>query len=56
MVCEDYADDADTELAKAYVGYTVSAEGRKVAQDKAGAAALSAKMQASVKAAIDSIK
>lgn len=56
MVCEDYADDADTELAKAYVGYTVSAEGQKVAQDKAGAAALSAKMQANVKAAIDSIK
>ena len=56
MVCEDYQDDAEAALVRAYVGYTLSADGQKAAQDKAGAAALSATMQAHVKAAIDSVK
>ena len=56
MVCEDYKDDVEAALVKAYVGYTLSADGQKVAQEKAGAAALSATMQANVKAAIDSVK
>ncbi|WP_235998092.1 phosphate ABC transporter substrate-binding protein PstS [Aestuariimicrobium ganziense] len=56
LVCEDYKDDKDAELVKAYVGYMVSDEGQKVAHEKVGSAPLSADMQAKMKAAVDSIK
>lgn len=56
MVCEDYADDKDAQLAKAYVGYTTSDAGQKVAAAQAGAAPLSPKMQQDMKVAVDSIK
>ena len=56
MVCEDYKDDKDAALVKAYVGSMISAEGQKSAAAKAGNAPLSADMTAKLKTAIDSVK
>lgn len=56
IVCEQYKDAKAAELVKAYIGYTVSAEGQAAAKAKAGSAPLSTEFQARLKTAVDSIK
>jgi len=56
IVCSEYADAAQGELVKAYIGYITGAEGQQVAADSAGAAPLSADLQAKVADALATIK
>lgn len=56
IVCEAYADPADAELVKAYVGYLASAEGQSSAAQAAGSAPLSAALSQAVAASVDAIK
>jgi phosphate transport system substrate-binding protein len=56
IVCSEYADAAQAELVKAYVGYITSAEGQQVAAESAGAAPLSEDLSAKVAAALDAVK
>lgn len=55
LVCEEYADPADADLVKAFVGYVASDAGQRSAQADAGNAPLSPAMAARVRAAVDSI-
>ena len=56
IVCTEYADAAQGELVKAYIGYITSAEGQQAAADAAGAAPLSADLSEKVAAALATIK
>jgi len=56
IVCTDYADKAKAELVKSYVGYMASADGQAEAAKSAGAAPLSADLQAKVAAVVATIK
>ena len=56
IACEEYADEADAEFVKAYVGYIASEEGQAEAASAAGAAPISAELSAEVAAAIETIK
>jgi phosphate transport system substrate-binding protein len=56
IVCTEYADAAQAELVKAYVGYMVSDEGQAEAETSAGSAPLSPELQDKVAAVIASIK
>lgn len=56
IACEEYADEADAEFVKAYVGYLASEEGQAEAASSAGAAPISADLSARVATAIESIK
>jgi len=56
IVCETYADPAQAELVKAYVGYLASADGQADAAEAAGSAPLSDAFVTSVKASVDAIK
>ena len=55
IVCEEYKDSDKATLVKAYIGYVVSEDGQKAAQEAAGSAPLSSDMQAKLKTAVDSI-
>ncbi|MET0726126.1 MAG: phosphate ABC transporter substrate-binding protein PstS [Leifsonia sp.] len=56
IVCPEYADAAQGELVKAYVGYISSAEGQEAAASAAGSAPLSDELQAKVADVVASIK
>ena len=56
IVCTDYANAAQGELVKSYVGYMASAEGQAEAAASAGAAPLSSELQDKVAAVISTIK
>ncbi|MCS5714742.1 phosphate ABC transporter substrate-binding protein PstS [Herbiconiux sp. CPCC 205716] len=56
IACQEYADAAQADLVKAYIGYIASEEGQQVAADAAGAAPLSADLSSKVAAAIETIK
>ncbi|QAY73288.1 phosphate ABC transporter substrate-binding protein PstS [Agromyces protaetiae] len=56
IVCQEYADAAQGELVKSYVGYMASEEGQAVAAEQAGSAPLNADLSAKVAAAIETIK
>ncbi|MFB2554780.1 phosphate ABC transporter substrate-binding protein PstS [Herbiconiux liangxiaofengii] len=56
IVCQEYADAAQAELVKAYIGYIASEDGQTVAAESAGAAPLSADLSSKVAAAIETIK
>ena len=56
IVCSEYADAAQGELVKAYIGYITSPEGQQVAADSAGAAPLSEDLSAKVAAALEAVK
>ncbi|MFP5416118.1 MAG: phosphate ABC transporter substrate-binding protein PstS [Actinomycetes bacterium] len=56
LVCEDYTDDKEAELVKAYLGSMISSEGQQSAAAAAGSAPLSADMTAKLDAAVDAIK
>ncbi len=56
IVCQEYADAAQGELVKNYIGYIASDEGQAVAAEKAGSAPLNADLSTKVAAAIESIK
>ncbi|WP_448810817.1 phosphate ABC transporter substrate-binding protein PstS [Agromyces bauzanensis] len=56
IACQEYADPANVELVKAYLGYIASAEGQDVAAENAGSAPISDSLREKVTAAIDSIK
>ena len=57
IACSTYADEADANNVKAYLGYVASAEGQERAADPgvAGSAPISDDLRAEVQAAIDSI-
>jgi phosphate transport system substrate-binding protein len=56
IVCQEYKDADTAKLVKAYIGSIVSSKGQSAAQQAAGAAPLSADMQAKLKTAVDSVK
>jgi phosphate transport system substrate-binding protein len=56
IVCSEYADAAQGELVKAFIGYITSAEGQQVAADSAGAAPLSEDLSAKVADALATVK
>ncbi|GAA2240270.1 phosphate ABC transporter substrate-binding protein PstS [Herbiconiux moechotypicola] len=56
IVCQEYADAAQAELVKAYIGYIASPDGQAVAAESAGAAPLSSALSDQVAAAIETIK
>lgn len=56
IVCSEYADAAQGELVKAFVGFITSAEGQAVAVESAGAAPLSEELSAKVAAALETVK
>lgn len=56
IVCTEYADAAQGELVKAYVGYMASAEGQAEAAASAGAAPMSSALQDKVAAVLATIK
>jgi phosphate transport system substrate-binding protein len=56
IVCNEYADAAQGELVKAYISYITSDEGQQVAAESAGAAPLSADLQAQVAESLSAIK
>jgi phosphate transport system substrate-binding protein len=56
IVCSEYADAAQGELVKAYIGYITSPEGQQVAADSAGAAPLSEDLSAKVATALEAVK
>lgn len=56
IACQEYADAAQADLVKAYIGYIASEEGQQVAADSAGAAPLSADLSSKVAAALETIK
>jgi phosphate transport system substrate-binding protein len=55
IACETYADAADAEIVKAYLGFVASDAGQALAADGAGSAALSADFSSRVREAIASI-
>ncbi|WP_415273855.1 phosphate ABC transporter substrate-binding protein PstS [Aquiluna sp. Uisw_065] len=56
MGCNDYADDAQAELVRAWASYLVSEEGQNAAAESAGNAPISAGLRAKAQAIIDAIK
>jgi phosphate transport system substrate-binding protein len=56
IACEEYADPANVELVKEYLGYIASPEGQDAAAENAGSAPISDSLREKVVAAIDSIK
>ena len=56
IACQEYADPAQAELVKAYVGYLASDEGQQEAATSAGAAPLSSDLASKVADAIETIK
>ncbi len=56
IVCDTYADAAQGELVKAYIGYITSDAGQQVAADAAGAAPLSAELGQKVADALATVK
>ena len=56
VVCTEYADPAQAELVKAYVGYMASAEGQAEAEASAGAAPMTTELQDKVAAVLETIK
>ncbi len=56
IVCTEYADAAQGELVKAYIGFITSDEGQAVAAESAGAAPLSAELAASVAESLATVK
>ena len=56
LVCNEYADAKQGALVKAYVEYLASADGQKAAQSAAGAAPLSADLEAQVAAVLATVK
>ncbi|WP_374947165.1 phosphate ABC transporter substrate-binding protein PstS [Agreia sp.] len=56
IACQEYADPAQAELVKAYVGYLASDEGQQEAATSAGAAPLSSDLASKVSDAIETIK
>ncbi|WP_353807248.1 phosphate ABC transporter substrate-binding protein PstS [Agromyces sp. SYSU T00194] len=56
VACEQYADSANVELVKAYLGYIASPEGQDEAAASAGSAPISETLREQVVAAIDSIQ
>ncbi|UOQ88399.1 phosphate ABC transporter substrate-binding protein PstS [Agromyces endophyticus] len=56
IVCQEYADAAQGELVKSYVGYMASEEGQSVAAEQAGSAPLSTELSDQVSAALESVK
>ena len=56
IACQEYADPANVELVKEYLGYIASAEGQDAAAENAGSAPISDSLREKVVAAIDSIQ
>ena len=56
IVCTEYADAAQAELVKAYVGYMTSAEGQAEAEASAGAAPMTTDLQDKVAAVLETVK
>ncbi len=56
IVCAEYADAAQAELVKAYVGYMASADGQAEAEASAGAAPMSTELQDKVAAVLETVK
>ncbi len=56
VVCPSYADAAEGELVKAFVGYIASEEGQQAAADAAGSAPISDETRTNVEAALESIQ
>jgi phosphate transport system substrate-binding protein len=56
IVCTEYADAAQGELVKAYVGYMASEKGQAEAAKSAGAAPLSSDLQKKVATVLASVK
>ncbi|TFC96263.1 MULTISPECIES: phosphate ABC transporter substrate-binding protein PstS [Cryobacterium] len=56
VVCTEYADPAQAELVKAYVGYMASAEGQAEAETSAGAAPMTTELQDKVAAILETVK
>jgi len=56
IVCQEYADPAQGELVKAYIGYITGEEGQAAAADAAGSAPLSADLSTRVADALATIK
>ncbi len=55
LACSEYADSANTDLVKAYLGYIASEDGQNDAAETAGSAPLADSLREQVQAAIDSI-
>ncbi|MEJ3652278.1 phosphate ABC transporter substrate-binding protein PstS [Actinomycetes bacterium KLBMP 9759] len=55
LACSKYPDAATANVVKSYLSYVVSADGQKVAAEKAGAAPLSDKLRTDITPAINSI-
>jgi phosphate transport system substrate-binding protein len=56
ILCQEYADPAQAELVKAYVGYIASEDGQSVAAESAGAAPLSSDLSSKVATALETVK
>lgn len=56
IVCSEYADPAQGELVKSYIGYITGSEGQAAAASAAGAAPLSSDLSAKVAEALASVK
>ncbi len=56
VACEQYADSANVELVKAYLGYIASPEGQDASAESAGSAPISENLRELATAAIDSIQ
>lgn len=56
MGCNDYADDAQAELVRAYASFLISAEGQQVAADAAGIAPISDAIRTKAQAIINAIQ
>ncbi|WP_019874750.1 phosphate ABC transporter substrate-binding protein PstS [Sporichthya polymorpha] len=55
LACTKYGSQGDVDLVKAFLGYILSEEGQKTAQEAAGSAPLSAEQRTEFSAAIDAI-
>ena len=56
MGCNDYVDDSQAELVRAWASFLVSEEGQNAAAASAGNAPISAGLRAKAQAIIDAIK
>ncbi|TFD69476.1 phosphate ABC transporter substrate-binding protein PstS [Cryobacterium ruanii] len=56
IVCNEYADAAQGELVKAYIGYIASAAGQAVAEEAAGIAPLTSELEANVATVLATVK
>ena len=55
IVCQNYADTAEGDLVKAFVGYIASEEGQQAAAEAAGSAPISDSLRTEVDAAVNAI-